>query len=88
MELAAGEDETRVGGSLHMAAQQRLDIFLGVGGNLLELIDGYQARTVGIVEICEDFLEGECRPGDVTQVDAEGGHSRHGIEAELAGERV
>jgi hypothetical protein len=56
MPVAAGEDEQAVVHALDISAEQRFHVLLGIMGDLLKLIDGEDARFVGLFQIAEDLL--------------------------------
>ena len=57
MFLATGENEVTVVHLLYLPSQQSLNILLRVFADLLELINGYYAGFVRILQILENLLQ-------------------------------
>ena len=82
--LAAGEDEVAVAQLLNMGPQLRLDILLGIFGDLLKLVDSHDARLVCMSKVLENFIQRIFRAVDIAQLHIECRHTRDRVEAEFA----
>ena len=72
---------------LDMAAQQGFDVFLGIVGDLLELVETNDAGLVGLFQSLENFLKRELRIVHIAERKAESGHTRRRVETEVGTER-
>lgn len=70
--IAAGEDKTAVVHRLDVGTQECFHVLFGIPGDLLEFVDGKYAGTVGLLQIVENFPEGEFGGLDVAEFDVEG----------------
>ena len=60
MAATAAKDEGGIRASLDVSAQRGLNIFaIRIGVDLLEFVNGDNARSVGIVEITKNFIKGD-----------------------------
>lgn len=80
--FASGEDELGLLALLDFAAQQGFHVFLFVGADLLEFIDGDEAGFVGCFEVVEDFVQRGLRGVDVAQADVETGFAGDAVQFE------
>ena len=86
MSLGTGEDEVGIGAALHIRAKSCLHGIIAITGNLLELVDGYDARFVRLVQVCKYLIKRNCRIVDGSQAHAPGGYAVH-IKRNLRAQR-
>ena len=85
--LAARKHKVAVLHLLDIATQQRFNILFGVMRDLLELVDGHDARLVGSVEIVENLLQSEFGISDVAQFHAKRRTTVQSVDADGATQR-
>ena len=75
--LGAREDEVSVITSLDIRANGGLHRIVIIAGDLLELVNRYQARLVSLVQICKNLIQSDRRIIDGTKPDTPGGYPVH-----------
>ena len=77
MSLRAREYEMSFGAPLDVCANSSLNGWITVAGNLLKFVNCYQARTVGLIQIREYFIQRAGRIVDRAQSHTPHRHSIH-----------
>ena len=80
MAFAPGKDKMAVLRPLDVSPQQSLYVLLRIFGNLLELVNRYDARLVRMSQILENLIERIFGPLDISQLDIESGKIGDGVE--------
>ena len=70
---------------LDVSPQQSLYVLLRIFGNLLELVNRYDARLVRMSQILENLIERIFGPLDISQLDIESGKIGDGVEPKFPG---
>ena len=81
--FAPGKDKMAVLRPLDVSPQQSLYILLRIFGNLLELVNRYDARLVRMSQILENLIERIFGPLDISQLHIESGKIGDGVEPEF-----
>ena len=88
MTLTAREHKVGIAAVLHMGAQQRLNILLGIVHHLLELVNSNQAVHVCLLYTLEYLIKRIFWIADIAQLNIERRHTGNGIVTKTAAQRT